>query len=126
VDGERVFKTADYRQQEPRQVKLAGEPPSQRLLKRPPPCQGELTVAVATDGDLLLLWLRLLGWRTELEQTDAIWIGFASRILGQQEVKVRTRATSRSQALLELFEAAVELGAAGSRDLGRAASELVA
>jgi hypothetical protein len=81
-------------------------------------------VAAATDGDLLLLWLRLLGWRTELEQRDAVWIGFASRILGRQEIKVRTRAISRSQALLELFEAAVELGATHSRD--PVASELVA
>ena len=83
-------------------------------------------MAAATDGDLLLLWLCLLGWRTELERDGAIWIGFASRILGSQEVKVRTRATSRSQALVELFEAAVELGAVGSRGLDPAASELVA
>jgi hypothetical protein len=82
-------------------------------------------VASTTDGDLLLLWLRLLGWRTELERHDAIWIGFASRILGRQEVKVRTRASSRSQALLELFQAAVELGA-GSRSVDPASSELVA
>jgi hypothetical protein len=83
-------------------------------------------VAATTDGDVLLLWLRLLGWRTELEQVGATWIGFASRILGTQEIKVRTRAASRPQALIELFEAAVELGATGSRDLGRGASELVA
>ena len=85
-----------------------------------------LTVASTTDGDLLLLWLRLLGWRTELERRDATWIGFASRILGRQEVKVRTRASSRSQALLELFEAAVELGATASLGVDPAASELVA
>jgi hypothetical protein len=68
----------------------------------------------------------LLGWRTELEQSGSVWAGSACRILGRQEVKVRTRAQSRAQALVELFEAAVALGATGSAVVDPRADGLVA
>src|SRR5436853_7720733 len=95
------------------------------VCRQPVDESGSGELASTTDGDLLLIWLRLLGWRIELEQDKAIWIGFARQILGRQEIRVRTRAPSRSQARVELFEAAIELGATGSRNLDLTAAELV-
>jgi hypothetical protein len=83
----------------------------------------ESRVQPETDGDRLLMWLRLLGWDVRLEQDGPVHVALARCILGSAEVEVAARGRSRTAAVVRLFEAAVERASAltGSR-----ASRLVA
>jgi hypothetical protein len=60
------------------------------------------------DGDRLLTWLRLLGWDVRLEHDGPLHVAIARCILGSAEVEVAARGSSRTAAVVRLFEAAVE------------------
>ena len=68
----------------------------------------------AANGDRLLTWLRLLGWDVRLEQDGALHVAIARCILGSAEVEVAARGSSRTAAVVRLFEAAVERSSAAA------------
>jgi hypothetical protein len=65
-------------------------------------------------GDQLVTWLRLLGWDVRLEQDGALHVAIARCILGSAEVEVAARGSSRTAAVVRLFEAAVERSSASA------------
>lgn len=65
--------------------------------------------ALAPDGDdRLVTWLRLLGWDVQLGRRGHVHVAVARRILDDTAIEVATRGRSRAEAVVKLFEAAVE------------------
>jgi hypothetical protein len=75
----------------------------------------DTSAAPPADGDLLLTWLRLLGWEVRLERDGEAYVAHGRCILGSVEIEVAASGRSRSAAVVRLFEAAVERSSAAAR-----------
>lgn len=72
-----------------------------------------LEAAERRDGDVLRLWLTLLGWQVELERDGALVVGVARHLGADGSMhSVGACAPSESEAVWQLFAAALERGAA--------------
>ena len=74
--------------------------------------------APETDRGVLEAWLTMLGWQLEIECDGEIHVGVARHIADDGDcVVVGARAHSRSEAIWQLFEGAVQK--LGSDDIAR-------
>jgi hypothetical protein len=73
---------------------------------------------VERDGTILLGWLRLLGWKVEIDREDGQWVGLARRV-GSAGGDLRIAATAESHGALvwQLFSGALT-GLERDRPLG--------
>ena len=67
-----------------------------------------MTATVETDGTILLMWLRLLGWQTATGRDGDLYVGVASHIADSgAPFRVGGCGGSEAEVALQLFEGAM-------------------
>jgi hypothetical protein len=78
------------------------------------------------DGELLLAWLQLIGWRVHIDRAGDALVGVATHVSPDTTLRVTARAPGRDALAGELFEAAMRLleprGGAAAAFMGASAA----
>lgn len=74
-----------------------------------------MAVPVRTDGEILHLWLRLLGWQIEIDRDGDYIVGVGTHLQADgNTLRVAGCAGSEGELALQLFEQAMQSVAQGS------------